>query len=104
MTPPLHHLEEQIRSADRQQTDEPPLFRVFLHNDDYTTMDFVIDILENIFHKNSAEATRIMLQIHRQGIGACGEYPHSIAETKVTLVTKLAHEQGFPLQCSMQQV
>ncbi|NIA18874.1 MAG: ATP-dependent Clp protease adaptor ClpS [Xanthomonadaceae bacterium] len=99
-----HHFDEQSQTTERQQLHEPPLYLVLLHNDDYTTMDFVIDILENIFHKNPAEATRIMLLIHRQGIGNCGEYPHSIAETKVTTVTKLARSHGFPLLCSMQKV
>jgi ATP-dependent Clp protease adaptor protein ClpS len=96
--------DEQILTTERQQIQEPPLYRVLLHNDDYTTMDFVIDILENVFHKNPAEATRIMLLVHRHGIGNCGEYPRSIAETKVATVTKLARDRGFPLLCSMQKV
>lgn len=98
-----HQHDEQIEATERQQVFEPPLYRVLLHNDDYTTMDFVIDILENVFHKNPAEATRIMLLVHRQGIGNCGEYPRSVAETKVATVTNLARSRGFPLLCSMQK-
>lgn len=104
MTSQNHHFDEQLQTTDQQQLHEPPLYLVLLHNDDYTTMDFVIDILENIFHKSPAEATRIMLSVHRQGIGNCGEYPRSIAETKVITVTKLARNHGFPLLCSMQKV
>ncbi len=105
MTSRQHDFDDQSQTTDhQQQVQEPPLYRVLLHNDDYTTMDFVLDILENIFHKNPAEATRIMLLVHRQGIGNCGEYPRSIAETKVSTVTKLARNHGFPLLCSMQKV
>jgi len=105
MTDRQHDFDDQIQTTDHhQQVQEPPLYRVLLHNDDYTTMDFVIEILENIFHKNPAEATQIMLLVHRRGIGNCGEYPHGIAETKVATVTKLARDQGFPLLCSMQKV
>lgn len=104
MTSRQYDVDDQSQITDQQQVQEPPLYRVLLHNDDYTTMDFVLYILENIFHKNPAEANRIMLLVHRQGIGNCGEYPRSIAETKVTTVIKLARDHGFPLLCSMQKV
>jgi len=96
--------DEQLLEETERKLKKPRRYQVLLHNDDYTTMDFVIDILENVFHKNPAEATRIMLLVHRHGIGNCGEYPRSIAETKVATVTKLARDRGFPLLCSMQKV
>ena len=83
-----------------QEVKLPPLFRVVLHNDDYTTMEFVVQILESIFLMHPAEAYRVMMQVHRDGRGACGVYPHEIAETKVGLVHALAREHGFPLRAS----
>jgi ATP-dependent Clp protease adaptor protein ClpS len=98
-----HDHDVQLEIDDRQQIKEPPLYRVLLHNDDYTTMEFVIQVLEKIFHKSPAEATQIMLHVHRRGIGVCGRYPREIAETKVATVTSLARKRGFPLRCSMER-
>ncbi|MDH5465139.1 MAG: ATP-dependent Clp protease adaptor ClpS [Thiovulaceae bacterium] len=81
----------------------PKEYHVFLLNDDYTSMDFVIDILINIFHKSYQESEAIMLAIHEKGQGLCGTYSHEIAETKVTQVTKLAKENGFPLKATMEE-
>ena len=81
----------------------PKEYHVFLLNDDYTSMDFVIDILINIFHKTYQESEAIMLAIHDAGQGLCGTYSHEIAETKVTQVTKLAKENGFPLKATMEE-
>lgn len=86
----------------KQHRAKPNLFKVFMHNDDYTTMDFVIEILQSIFHKESAEATFIMLQIHRRGLALCGLYPFEIAETKVAKVHKQARSAGFPLRCTLE--
>jgi ATP-dependent Clp protease adaptor protein ClpS len=86
----------------RQQTNEPRMFKVLLLNDDYTTMDFVIEILETVFHKPPAEAYRIMMAVHTQGKGLCGLYPHEIAETKVTAVVERARSNGFPLLAAME--
>jgi ATP-dependent Clp protease adaptor protein ClpS len=83
-----------------QEVKQPALFRVVLHNDDYTTMEFVIVVLESIFLMHPAEAYRVMMQVHRDGRGACGMYPYEIAETKVGLVHGLARERGFPLRAS----
>ena len=85
------------------KVEEPPLYRVLLHNDDYTTMDFVVMVLEQIFHKNPSEATHIMLMVHKQGVGVCGVYPAEIAETKIDAVHVLAAEAGFPLKASMEK-
>ena len=86
----------------QQRNAKPNLFKVFMHNDDYTTMDFVIEILQSIFHKESAEATFLMLQIHRRGQVLCGLYPFEIAETKVAKVHRQARAAGFPLRCTFE--
>jgi ATP-dependent Clp protease adaptor protein ClpS len=87
----------------RSKTQRPRLFKVLLHNDDYTTMQFVVDILESVFHKSPAEAHRVMMSVHTRGHGVCGAYPHEIAETKVTHVHERAREHGFPLRASMEE-
>jgi ATP-dependent Clp protease adaptor protein ClpS len=85
------------------QRESPPLFKVLMHNDDYTTMEFVVQILESVFHKSSTEANRIMINIHVRGVGYCGTYPFEIAETKVVKVHGLARAEGFPLKCSLEE-
>ncbi len=96
--------EEEVLSEEEQELKEPPMYRVLLHNDDYTTMDFVVYILKTVFGKPEPEAVRIMLNVHRNGIGECGIYPAEIAETKVAMVHYLARKEGFPLKCSMEEV
>src|SRR5512146_3068055 len=85
-----------------QETKKPELYKVFLLNDDYTTMEFVVEILESIFNKGPAEAFRIMMAVHTQGKGLCGVYPHEVAETKVAAVEERAREHGFPLRAAME--
>ena len=80
----------------------PSMYRVLLHNDDYTTMEFVVDVLQSVFHKSPADATQIMLHIHRNGIGVAGVYTYEVAETKVAVVETLAREHEFPLKCTME--
>lgn len=87
----------------KKKIDEPSRYVVLLHNDDYTTMAFVVDILCRIFNKSFDEAKRIMLLVDRTGIGACGVYTREIAETKVSLVRKEARRAGFPLRCTMEK-
>ena len=87
---------------DQHEVREPRKYKVLLHNDDYTTMDFVVEILVRVFHKNEAQATAIMLSVHNQGYGVCGTYTAEVAETKVDLVHRLAKSAGFPLKCSME--
>jgi ATP-dependent Clp protease adaptor protein ClpS len=82
---------------------EPRRFRVLLHNDDYTTMEFVIDTLMQVFRKSFDEATAIMLAVHEKGIGSCGVYTEEIAETKVAQVHDRARKAGYPLRCSMEE-
>jgi len=81
---------------------EPRKYKVLLHNDDYTTMDFVVEVLVRVFRKNEAQATAIMMAVHQQGYGVCGVYTAEVAETKVDLVHRLAKSAGFPLKCSME--
>ncbi len=92
----------EVLERTRQETKKPELYKVLLLNDDYTTMDFVVDVLETIFHKQPAEAYRIMMMVHTQGKGLCGVYPHEVAETKVATVIDRAREHGFPLLAAME--
>jgi len=86
----------------RQKTEEPPKYRVLLHNDNYTTMDFVVMILVEVFHKSNVDAVRIMLDVHRKGVGVVGTFSREVAETKVARVTQLARKAEFPLLCTME--
>ena len=85
------------------KTKKPFLYKVFLVNDDYTTMEFVVDILQNVFRKNRTEATQIMLHVHKKGMGLCGVFTREIAETKVETVHNIARENEFPLKCIMEK-
>ena len=96
-------LEEEVDSEIRDEVREPPMYRVLLHNDDYTTMDFVVEIIMLVFNKSPEEAVNIMLNIHRKGIGLCGVYTYEVSETKVEAVHAIAREQGFPLKCTMEK-
>ena len=87
----------------RRKTKRPPLYKVLLHNDDYTTMEFVVQVLQEVFHKAHGEAVQIMLHVHRNGIGVAGVYPHEVAETKVATVGVLAKKFDYPLQCSLEE-
>ena len=98
-----HQTEHQISSETRDETKEPRMYRVLLHNDDYTTMEFVVEILMYVFSKSPESAAKIMMNVHQKGIGVCGVYNHEIAETKVDTVHNLARESGYPLRCSMEQ-
>ena len=95
--------EELVTSETEDDVKEPPIYKVLLHNDDYTTMEFVVEVLMHVFNKPAAEATRIMLNVHKKGIGLCGYYPYEVAETKVETVHILARERGFPLKCTMEE-
>lgn len=87
---------------DEREVREPRKYKVLLHNDDYTTMDFVVEVLVRVFRRNEAQATAIMLSVHNRGYGVCGTYTAEVAETKVDLVHRLAKTAGFPLKCSME--
>jgi ATP-dependent Clp protease adaptor protein ClpS len=87
----------------KEQVTTPSLFKVLMHNDDYTTMEFVIEVLREIFHKPATEAEKIMLTIHFQGVGHCGTFPYAIAETKSDQVRLRARKAGFPLRCTLEE-
>jgi ATP-dependent Clp protease adaptor protein ClpS len=90
---------------ERTKTDvaQPPMWRVVLLNDDYTPMDFVVQLLESIFDKSPAEAYRIMMQVHVDGRGVCGVYPFDVAETRVAATDDLAQSAGYPLKAVMER-
>ena len=87
----------------RAKTKKPSMYKVLMLNDDYTPMEFVVDVLERFFGKSIEEATRIMWHVHRRGVGICGVYTYEIAETKVNLVMDFAQENGHPLQCTLEK-
>lgn len=99
--------QDQTDGAVKERTDtkkqDPTLYKVLLINDDYSTMEFVIHVLEEIFQKSPAEAYRIMMQVHVNGHGVAGVYPWEVAETKVDKVRSLASEAGFPLRATIEE-
>lgn len=97
-------VDEALATKTREIVREPSHYKVLLHNDNYTTMDFVVHVLERVFSKPLSEAVQIMLNVHRKGIGVCGVYTAEVAETKVSRVHQLAKQHGFPLKCSMEEV
>jgi len=87
----------------RPKTRKPAMYKVLMLNDDYTPMEFVVHVLERFFQKSREEATRIMLHVHRRGVGVCGVYTYEVAETKVTQVMDFARKHQHPLQCVMEK-
>ena len=98
-----HQSDRGVLEKSRQKTKKPHMYKVFLLNDDYTTMEFVIEILEKIFRKKKMDATQVMLHVHRNGKGLAGVYTKDIAQTKIATVHKLAQDNGFPLKCDMEK-
>ncbi len=90
-------LEEEIR------VEEPKMYRVVLYNDDYTTMEFVVEVITSVFHKPAAEATKIMLDVHKKGRGSVGVYTYDIARSKINQVHEMAREREYPLRCSCEE-
>jgi ATP-dependent Clp protease adaptor protein ClpS len=94
---------ENVNLLERSKTKPPKLYKVILINDDFTTMEFVIEVLKTFFAMTQERATRIMLQIHNEGSAVCGIYPKDIAETKVAQVMAFATQHGHPLRCRMEE-
>ena len=94
----------QTLTKEKVKLDEPGLYDVIFVNDNITTMDFVVRVLEAVFHKTADEAIQIMLQVHKTGVGICGVYSHEVAETKVEAVHEMARQNEFPLKASMEEV
>ncbi|MBU1168010.1 MAG: ATP-dependent Clp protease adapter ClpS [Proteobacteria bacterium] len=95
--------EEQAVTDQDSEIFEPPMYKVLLINDDYTPMDFVVEILMTVFNKTIEAATQIMINVHKKGVGICGVYTFEIAETKTETVHRLAEENGYPLRSAMEK-
>ncbi|MDH5718503.1 MAG: ATP-dependent Clp protease adaptor ClpS [Spirochaetia bacterium] len=87
----------------KSKVKKPSLYKVIMHNDNYTTMQFVVSMLMSVFNRNKSQAVKIMFDIHKKGAGIAGIYPKEIAETKVDMVHFRAREKGFPLRCSLEK-
>jgi ATP-dependent Clp protease adaptor protein ClpS len=95
--------QEDVQHKSKPKLEKPPKYKVILHNDDFTTMEFVQLVLETIFHKSPATARAIMMAVHLKGRGIAGVYTYEIAEAKITKVSNLAKSQEFPLLCTMEE-
>lgn len=94
--------DEAVVTKEKARLQKPPLYKVLLHNDDYTTMEFVVFILRTVFQRSETDAFRVMLNVHNQGIGIAGVYTYEIAEAKVSKVISLARDNEFPLMASLE--
>jgi len=103
MTKGSRHHQSDTATQERVRVKPPKMYRVILLNDDFTTMDFVVHILETIFQKSPAEAMQIMLQVHKAGRGVAGIFSKQIAEAKIDSVHAQAQREGFPLKCVMEE-
>lgn len=104
MLPPQFEHDESALAEERTTTKKPPLYKVLLHNDDFTTMEFVVHILETVFGLSQGKAVQIMLHVHTRGVGVAGVYPYEVAEMKVHEATALARASEYPLLCTMEEV
>ena len=100
---PREHSDAAVKERSETKQQEPTLYKVVLLNDDYTTMDFVIQVLETVFEKSPAESYRIMMHVHLNGQGIAGVYPWEVADTKADTVQSLAREAGFPLKAVIEE-
>ena len=91
------------KSRSRTRPKKPSLYKVLLHNDDFTPMAFVVRVLQSFFGKERAEAVRIMLKVHHDGIGICGVYPYEVAETKASMTLDAARSREYPLKCTLEK-
>lgn len=98
-----YEFEEDVATETRERLKKPPLFRVLLHNDDFTTMEFVIEVLKKVFGKSDGDAFQIMWAVHTQGLGCAGVYTYEIAEMKIEKATQMARAQEYPLLCTLEE-
>ncbi len=103
MAKPDFQNEEQTITKSKERLEKPPLYKVLLHNDDYTTMEFVVFVLISVFNKAEEDAFVIMLKVHNEGLGIAGIYPYEIAETKAEKVMALARQNEYPLLCTVEE-
>ena len=103
MLPPQTQYDEAPVAESQEKVEQPPLYKVLLHNDDYTTMDFVVWILNSVFNMPEDDAIRVMLNVHVQGVGVAGIYTYEVAQMKVEKTTSLAREHEYPLLCTMEK-
>ncbi len=103
MPRPDYDSDEAVVTESKTNLKKPPLYKVLLHNDDFTTMEFVVYVLESVFQMGEAEAVAVMLQVHREGVGVGGIYPYEIAEMKAEKVMSLAQAHEFPLMCTIEE-
>jgi ATP-dependent Clp protease adaptor protein ClpS len=96
-------LEEAVRTESEERLEKPPLYKVLLHNDDFTTMEFVVYVLADVFGHDEAAAVRIMLAVHTEGVGVAGVYTYEVAETKAARVMELARASEYPLLCTVEE-
>ena len=94
--------ESGVAVKERSKTKKPPMYRVLLHNDDYTTKEFVVMVLQAVFHHGEGEAVRIMMHVHSTGVGVAGVFTHEVAETKIHKTMQLARAYEYPLQLTME--
>jgi ATP-dependent Clp protease adaptor protein ClpS len=106
MNEPDYDYEDDVILEDEEdlELEEPGMYKVLFHNDDYTSMEFVVFVLEAIFHKSKQESTTIMLEVHHKGIGVVGTYTYEVASTNIYLVEKLAEENEYPFKATMERV
>jgi len=98
-----HDTDEAVITESETRLKKPPLYQVLLHNDDFTTMEFVVYVLQTIFQRSETDAVNIMLQVHLEGIGVAGVYTYEIAEMKVAKVARLAQTHEYPLLCTIEE-
>jgi ATP-dependent Clp protease adaptor protein ClpS len=94
--------ESDVLTESETKLEKPKLFKVLLHNDDFTTMEFVVFVLQYVFNKDDLEALSVMLKVHNEGVGVAGIYPYEIAKTKAEKTTNLARSREFPLLCTVE--
>lgn len=103
MAKPDFQNQEETITKSKEKLEKPPLYKVLLHNDDYTTMEFVVFVLISVFNKSEEDAFVIMLKVHNEGLGIAGVYPYEIAETKAEKVMALARQNEYPLLCTVEE-